>query len=268
MFKKSYVKYFFILLLSILFGSAKAEAFRSIFTITPSSKNITVGVNSTAQVSYTVRNTFGYSLTISSVTAILTNNLISTTITQDTCTSQRVSNNNSCTITMILRGTSTGTDGLNVQVRDTLGRGSQMTTAITVSSISDSNNIYTISGSISSLTTNGLVLQNNGTDDINISNSATSFYFSNKITKGGSYNVTVKTQPSGQTCLVNNGNGTNVNENVSNINISCQNKIAFVTNGGNNTVSRCDVNPTTGAFSNCSNTNGITFSFPNAIVLF
>jgi hypothetical protein len=218
MFKKFYFKTIFIVLLSLFTIAAKADNRRNIFTITPSSSSINVGVNNTAQVSFAVKNTFGYALTISSVKATLTNSRISTSITGDTCTNQRIANNVACTITMTLKGISTGTDGLNVQVRETLGRGSQMAVPIIISSTAKS---YSIAGSISGLIANGLVLQNNGTDDTTISNSATSFSFANKIAQGGSYNVTVKTQPSGQTCTVNNGNGTDVNKNIANINISC-----------------------------------------------
>ncbi len=67
---------------------------------------------------------------------------------------------------------------------------------------------YTVGGVITGLVGNGLVLQNNGGNDLNISANG-SFSFSAAVPDGGGYAVTVKTQPAGlqQTCIVVNGTG-------------------------------------------------------------
>lgn len=58
-------------------------------------------------------------------------------------------------------------------------------------------NLYTISGTVSGLTADGLVLQNNGSDDLNIAKDATTFQFPHNSASGSTYNVTVKQQPVG-----------------------------------------------------------------------
>ncbi len=76
---------------------------------------------------------------------------------------------------------------------------------------SDSNpQSFTVSVQVSGLkdTLLGtLVLQNNNTDDLSISTDGT-FTFATSVAYGSPYSVTVKTQPSLQTCSVSNGTGT------------------------------------------------------------
>lgn len=81
---------------------------------------------------------------------------------------------------------------------------------------------YTISGTVSGLSGSGLVLQNNGGDDKGISASG-SFSFSTPVTDGGSYSVSVLTQPTGlnQTCTVTNGSGTITGADITNVSIVC-----------------------------------------------
>jgi 6-phosphogluconolactonase len=78
---------------------------------------------------------------------------------------------------------------------------------------------YTIGGTASGVTGTGLVLQNNGGDNLAVSGNGT-FTFATSVTAGSSYAVTVSTPPSGQTCAVANGSGT-ANANVTNVSISC-----------------------------------------------
>jgi hypothetical protein len=102
-----------------------------------------------------------------------------------------------------------------------------------------------VGGTISGLTANGLVLQNNGGDNLTVSSNATLFQFSTPIVTGSRYNVTVKTQPSGLTCTVGNGSGTNV----TNITVNCQQSggYAYVSDASSN-VWHCPMNTTTGRF--------------------
>ena len=81
---------------------------------------------------------------------------------------------------------------------------------------------YTIGGTVSSLSGSGLVLQDNGSNNLAVASGASSFNFSTPISAGGSYNVTVLTQPSNpaQTCVVTNGSGT-ANAKVTNVQVAC-----------------------------------------------
>jgi len=85
-----------------------------------------------------------------------------------------------------------------------------------------STTTYTIGGTISGLSGTGLVLQDNGGNNLAVASAATSFTFSTPIPSGGTYNVTVLTQPSNpaQTCVVTNGSGT-ANANVTNVQVTC-----------------------------------------------
>ena len=80
---------------------------------------------------------------------------------------------------------------------------------------------YTIGGTVSGLTGSGLVLQDNGGDNLTIKANG-AFTFTTTVASAGQYAVTVLTQPSNpnQTCTVANGSGT-ANANVTNVNVSC-----------------------------------------------
>ncbi|HEV2469357.1 MAG TPA: kelch repeat-containing protein [Candidatus Sulfotelmatobacter sp.] len=68
--------------------------------------------------------------------------------------------------------------------------------------------MYTISASVSGLTGTGLVLQDNGTNNLSITGNGT-FPFTTQVASGGTYAVTILTQPSGQSCtLGSNASGT------------------------------------------------------------
>ncbi len=79
---------------------------------------------------------------------------------------------------------------------------------------------YSIGGAVSGLTGTGLVLQNNGGDNLPVSASGGAFTFATAIGSGSPYAVTVLTQPAGQTCTVQNGSGV-ANADVSNVAVSC-----------------------------------------------
>lgn len=98
------------------------------------------------------------------------------------------------------------------------GTGTGTSTGTGTGSSTNTSSAYSIGGSISGLTTSGLVLQNNSADDLTLSSGATSFTFSTKMS--GAYSVSVKTQPTGQTCTVSNGSGT-ATANVTNVSVSC-----------------------------------------------
>lgn len=81
--------------------------------------------------------------------------------------------------------------------------------------------MYSVGGTISNLTAAGLVLQNNGSNNLSVQANSATFLFPPIIPYGGSYNVTVLTQPTGQTCLISNGSGTNVTSNITSVIIQC-----------------------------------------------
>lgn len=89
------------------------------------------------------------------------------------------------------------------------------------SSPSGSGTTYTIGGTITGLSGNGLVLLDNGTDILSITGTGTvNFTFATAVS--GTYNVTVKTQPTNpvQSCNVTSGSGT-ATGNVTTVQVSC-----------------------------------------------
>ena len=85
-----------------------------------------------------------------------------------------------------------------------------------------STNGYTVGGAVSGLIGSGLVLQDNGGDDLPISAAGT-FTFSQTVGSGVAYAVTVKTQPTNpnQTCTVVGGSGTMGSANVTDVAVNC-----------------------------------------------
>ena len=81
---------------------------------------------------------------------------------------------------------------------------------------------YTIGGSVAGLSGSGLVLQDNGGNNLSLNPNQTSFVFPTPITSGGTYSVTVLTQPSNpaQTCTIVNGSGT-ATASVNTVALSC-----------------------------------------------
>lgn len=89
---------------------------------------------------------------------------------------------------------------------------------------------FAIRGTVSGLTGAGLVLQNNGGNDLPISANGT-FSFANRLTDGAAYTVTLRTQPSGQNCVVRNSSGTIRGADASNVEVACVSN-AFTIGGG------------------------------------
>jgi len=103
---------------------------------------------------------------------------------------------------------------------------------------------YTVGGTVSGLATGASVtLVNNGTDTLTVS-SNTTFVFATSISQNGSYAVTVKTQPTGQSCVVSGGSGSMLMANVTGVAVVCasQAQFAYVVNNGNNTLSQFSIN--------------------------
>jgi hypothetical protein len=78
-----------------------------------------------------------------------------------------------------------------------------------------------VGGTVSGMTGGVLALQDNGGDTTSISANG-SFTFPSMLAPGATYNVTVSSYPSGQTCQVTNGTGTAGTTNVTNVAVACQ----------------------------------------------
>jgi len=81
---------------------------------------------------------------------------------------------------------------------------------------------FALRGTVSGLAGTGLVLQNNGGDDLAIATNG-EFSFPSPIASGATYSVTVKTQPAGpaQSCGIANGAGVVGSADVTNVTITC-----------------------------------------------
>jgi hypothetical protein len=81
---------------------------------------------------------------------------------------------------------------------------------------------FTVGGTVTGLTGTGLVLQNNGVDDLPISINGV-FQFNTPLGRNATYDVHVSTQPTDpvQVCTPTNGTGTVVDSNITDITITC-----------------------------------------------
>lgn len=99
------------------------------------------------------------------------------------------------------------------------------TTQTDSSSDGASDSTYSIGGTITGLSGNGLTLTNQGGDDLVVSSESSTFTFSTKLSPGSTYEVRVKSHPSGtiQHCSVSNGSGTVGDQDVTGVAIECKN---------------------------------------------
>ncbi|HSQ64653.1 MAG TPA: glycine rich domain-containing protein [Polyangiaceae bacterium] len=81
---------------------------------------------------------------------------------------------------------------------------------------------FTVGGTVTGLSGTGLVLQDNGGDDLTVSANG-AFTFATPLADGSAYAVTVKTQPTGpvQTCTVTSGSGKVAGAKVTNVAVAC-----------------------------------------------
>jgi hypothetical protein len=97
------------------------------------------------------------------------------------------------------------------------GSGSDSSSVTDSGALSDGAT-YTIGGSVTGVS-GTLVLQDNGGSDLTLTGSG-NFSFSTPVAGGGTFDVTVATQPAGQTCTVTGGSGT-VSANVTTVVVTC-----------------------------------------------
>ena len=80
---------------------------------------------------------------------------------------------------------------------------------------------FTVGGTVSGLAAGkSVALLDNGGNGISVSSNG-AFTFLAQVASGSAYSVTVKTQPTGETCAVTNGSGTVAGANVTNIAVTC-----------------------------------------------
>jgi hypothetical protein len=99
---------------------------------------------------------------------------------------------------------------------------------ITNVAVTCTTNKYTVGGSVTGLTASGLVLENNAADDLSVAATGTTFTFATAVASGAPYSVTVKTQPSGQTCAITSGSGTVGAAAITNVAVTCTTAAPFV----------------------------------------
>ena len=116
------------------------------------------------------------------------------------------------------------TDPSNVTQHCTVtnGSGTIGSANVTGLAVACTTSTFTVGITVSGLTGSGLVLRNNGANNLSITGNA-SFTFSTPIASGQPYAVTVFTPPSSpaQVCTVGNGTGTVTTGNIANVTVSC-----------------------------------------------
>ena len=102
------------------------------------------------------------------------------------------------------------------------GTGTIGSADVTNVAITCATGTFTIGGTVTGLQGAGLVLRNNGGDDLTIAGNGP-FQFAKTLASGASYNVTVRTNPSNpaQSCGVTNPGGTVAGSSITNITVTC-----------------------------------------------
>lgn len=97
--------------------------------------------------------------------------------------------------------------------------------------IACSNDTYNVGFTVSGLIGGGLVLQNNGTDNLTVTGNGT-FDFDTPEPTGSNYAVTILIQPAHEVCTVANAGGTIVGANITDIAVTCTGEWTWL--GGSN----------------------------------
>ena len=113
------------------------------------------------------------------------------------------------------------------------GSGSGVNANVSNISVVCSANAFKISGTITGLDAEAqLTLLNNGADSLKLSSNG-SFVFPTPIAQGGSYQITINSNPTAQTCSISNqtGSGAGITANVTNVAIICSDKSPYIVGG-------------------------------------
>jgi hypothetical protein len=103
----------------------------------------------------------------------------------------------------------------------------------------------------------------NGAATLAVASSATTFTMPATVAYGGSYSVVVQTQPTGRTCTVTNGSGTNISANATNIAVNCVSSGVYTLGGTVSGLTTAAVVLANGA-TTLSTGNG-TFTMPGTV---
>lgn len=108
-------------------------------------------------------------------------------------------------------------------------------TDVTVTCVDNPPEAYSVGGAFSGLGFfSTVVLQNNGGDDSTVGGmgmGSGTFTFATTLINGDSYDITVLTNPSGQTCAVTNGSGTINAANITDVTVACANIPTYTVGG-------------------------------------
>ena len=102
----------------------------------------------------------------------------------------------------------------------TKGSGSIANANVADVSVTCTTGQFAIRVTVTGLTGTGLVLQNNGGNDLQIPADG-AFTFENKLIDGATYSVVVRTPPSGQNCIVRNSTGTIRSADATDVQVAC-----------------------------------------------
>ena len=159
------------------------------------------------------------------------------------------------------------------------GSGTVGAVNVTTVAITCSAPLYTVGGSISGLTSGGLVLQDNAGDNLTVPANATTFTFATGLKTGATYAATILTQPSApaEVCTLTNGSGTIASSNITNISVSCVRigQFVFVANSidgvnSNGDISAFAINPLNGTLTAVAGSPfamGTNDMYPTAIAI-
>ena len=102
------------------------------------------------------------------------------------------------------------------------GSGAGITANVTNVTVTCSVLTYTIGGTVSGLSAGEHVtLRNNDANAMNVTANG-AFTFSTPVVYGGTYDVTVRSEPRGKFCTVSNGSGSGVTANVTDVTVTCE----------------------------------------------
>jgi 6-phosphogluconolactonase (cycloisomerase 2 family) len=128
------------------------------------------------------------------------------------------------------------------------------------------NPTYSIGGSVSGLKSGSTVtLQDNGSDSLVVAANG-AFVFNTQLPSAAPYDVTVETQPAGETCTVTGGNSTVGTANVVSVNVSCiPTQFVYADSGGD--IYGFSVDPSTGLLTALSSSPFVVGNSPATMVL-
>jgi 6-phosphogluconolactonase (cycloisomerase 2 family) len=130
--------------------------------------------------------------------------------------------------------------------------GAVSTSDVTNIAVSCTTKTYGVGGTVTGLSGSGLVLRDDGGDDLSVSGNG-AFSFATAVASGAAYSVIVSTQPTNpvQNCTVTNGTGSGTvdNTNVTSVEVTCAaiGRFAYVANDGDDTISAYAINAVSGA---------------------